>query len=196
MSFDLLLALFLFLVVTIGTPGPNNMMLLASGANFGLRRTIPHMLGIVFGHAAMVFLVGMGLAGLLESYPALRTALTVVCLVYLLYLAWRIANAAAPGSEEATGRPMSFVEAALFQWVNPKAWAVALTAVTAYAPGEGVAAMALVAAVFISVGLPSVSLWAGLGQAIRRWLSGPGRLRAFNWAMVGLLLASTLPVVL
>jgi threonine/homoserine/homoserine lactone efflux protein len=195
MSTDLLLALVLFAFVTSVTPGPNNMMLLASGANFGLRRSVPHMLGITLGHAAMVLLVGLGLAGLLTAFPAAATALKVACIAYLIWLAWRIAHAAAPDAATG-GRPMGFFAAALFQWVNPKSWAMALTAVTAYAPGEGWRAMLAVALVFACVNLPSVSLWAAAGQGIRRWLGNPGRLRLFNRTMAVLLVASTLPVVL
>ncbi len=195
MSLELLPALFVFCAVAIGTPGPNNMMLLASGANYGMRRTVPHMAGIMFGHAAMVVILGLGLAGLLVARPELLTPLKYACLAYLLWLAWKIANAAPPNKAEATGRPMTFVEAALFQWVNPKAWAVALTAVTAYSLGEGVIPVLVTACVFLTVSLPSVSIWAGLGTAIRGWLEGAGRLRAFNWTMAILLVGSTVPVV-
>lgn len=196
MSLELLPALYAFVLVAIFTPGPNNMMLLASGANFGLRRTVPHMLGITVGHSAMVVILGLGLAEVFETYPLVLSILKFVCLAYLFYLAWRIATAAPPDQADASGNPLGFFEAAAFQWVNPKAWAVALTAVTAYLPGSGPGAVALVALVFVSVSLPSVSLWAGMGTAIRRWLSVPGRLRRFNWTMAGLLVLSTLPVLL
>lgn len=192
MSFDLLPALYIFVLVAIFTPGPNNMMLLASGANFGLRRTVPHMLGITVGHSAMVIILGLGLAKVFQTYPGVLTTLKFICLSYLLYLAWRIANAAPADTVQARGKPLSFLEAAAFQWVNPKAWAVALTAVTAYLPGTGAAAVALVAVVFITVSVPSVSLWAGMGTAIRGWLAEADRLRTFNWTMAGLLLLSTL----
>ncbi|MEO1239011.1 MAG: LysE family translocator [Pseudomonadota bacterium] len=191
MSFDLLPALYIFVLVAIFTPGPNNMMLLASGANFGLRRTFPHMLGITVGHSAMVVILGLGLAQVFQTYPLVLTVLKFVCLTYLVYLAWRIANAAPPDTVQARAKPLSFLEAAAFQWVNPKAWAVALTAVTAYLPGTGTAAVALVAVVFITVSVPSVSLWAGMGTAIRGWLAEADRLRAFNWTMAGLLVLST-----
>ncbi len=170
------------------------MMLLASGANFGVRRTLPHMLGITVGHALMVVVLGLGLAGVLQSRPDLLTPLKLLCFGYLLWLAWRIANAAPPMEAETSARPMSFLEAALFQWVNPKAWAVALTAVTVHRPGEGLWSLIIVVAVFICVSLPSVSLWAGMGTGIRQWLDAPGRLRVFNWTMAVLLVLSTLPV--
>jgi threonine/homoserine/homoserine lactone efflux protein len=195
MSQDLLIALMGFAFVTSVTPGPNNMMLLASGVNFGFRRTVPHMLGISMGHALMVFLVGLGLAGVFKAWPPALTLLKVASVAYMLWLAWKIAHAAAPGEGQAAARPLTFLQAAAFQWVNPKAWAMALGAVSAYVTEPTAWAYAAVAGVFACVNLPSVSVWAGMGQAVRRWLDGPGRLRAFNWGMAGLLVLSLWPVV-
>ena len=195
MTYDLLLALLGFAFVTSVTPGPNNMMLLASGVNFGLRRTVPHMLGISIGHAVMVLLLGLGVAGAIHAAPWAGLALKLASVGYMLWLAWKIAHAAAPGAGKVVGKPFSFLQAAGFQWVNPKAWAMALGAVAAYAPGGNLADVALVAGVFAAVNLPSVTLWAAAGQGIRRWLEGPGRLRAFNWTMAGLLVLSLWPVV-
>ena len=170
------------------------MMLLASGANFGLRRTVPHMLGISLGHAFMVFLVGIGLAQIFQRYPQADLILKIAATIYMLWLAWKIANAAPPREGEAKGRPFTFAQAAAFQWVNPKAWAMALTAVTVYAPNDTVGGMALVAGVFAAVNLPSVSVWAATGQVVRRWLTTRQRLRAFNIGMAVLLVASLWPV--
>jgi len=195
MTLDLLLALLGFAFVTSVTPGPNNMMLLASGVNFGFRRTVPHMLGISLGHSVMVFLVGMGLAGVFQAWPPALVGLKVLSVAYMLWLAWKIAHAAAPGEGRSAARPMRFHEAAAFQWVNPKAWAMALGAVAAYVPEPSVQGYAVVALVFAAVNLPSVSVWAGAGQLVRRWLEGPGRLAAFNWTMAGLLVLSLWPVV-
>jgi len=194
MNTEVILALYLFVLVAIFTPGPNNMMLLASGANFGVRRTLPHMAGITIGHAGMVVILGLGLTRLLDAFPSIFAVLEIACLAYLLWLAWRIANAAPPEGAQGAGRPLTFVQAAGFQWVNPKAWAVALTAVTAYAPGEGLAAVLVTALVFLTVSVPSVSLWAGLGTGLRRWLGTGLRLRIFNRTMAVLLVLSTLPV--
>lgn len=190
MTPDLLLALLGFALVTSVTPGPNNMMLLASGVNFGFRRTVPHILGITLGHSLMVFLVGLGLAGLFRAWPVSLSLLKVVSVVYMLWLAWKIAHAGAPGEGRARPRPFSFLQAAAFQWVNPKAWAMALGAVTAYVLQPSVAVYLAVAAVFAAVNLPSVSLWAAAGQGLRRWLEAPARLRAFNWTMAALLVGS------
>jgi threonine/homoserine/homoserine lactone efflux protein len=195
MTYELFLALLGFAFVTSVTPGPNNMMLLASGVNFGLRRSVPHMLGISLGHAVMVFLVGLGLAGVFTAWPPAGTVLKAAAVGYMLWLAWKIAHAAAPGEGAARARPMTFLQAAAFQWVNPKAWAMALGAVSAYVADPSAAAYAAVALVFAAVNLPSVAVWAGAGQALRRWLNAPGRLRAFNWTMAGLLVLSLWPVV-
>jgi threonine/homoserine/homoserine lactone efflux protein len=196
MTYELFLALLGFAFVTSVTPGPNNMMLLASGVNFGLRRTVPHMLGISLGHALMVFLVGLGLASIFTAWPPALTVLKLASVAYMLWLAWKIAQAGAPGSGKAAAQPMTFLQAAAFQWVNPKAWAMALGAVAAYVPTPSVQAYALVALVFSAVNLPSVTVWAAAGQAVRRWLEGPGRLRVFNVTMAVLLVLSLWPVVM
>lgn len=194
MTLDLLAALVGFAFVTSVTPGPNNMMLLASGANFGFRRSVPHMLGISLGHALMVFLVGMGLAQVFAALPLLGLALKIGSVIYMLWLAWKIAHAAAPQEGSVGGRPFSFLQAAAFQWVNPKAWAMALTAVTVYAAGQSGVAMLTVAVVFAMVNLPSVSVWTIAGQQVRRWLTTHRRLQVFNWTMAGLLVVSLWPV--
>ncbi len=186
-----LLALSAFALVSSITPGPNNMMLMASGANFGFRRTIPHALGVGLGFTLMIVLVGVGMMGLFDLFPFLNIALTLVSVVYLLWLAWKIANAAAPDTDSgARSKPMTFVQAMLFQWVNPKAWSMALTAIALYAPKHNFGAVLFVAVVFGIINLPSTSLWAVMGQALRGWLSSPARLRAFNWTMAALLVGS------
>ncbi|NKX43838.1 LysE family translocator [Roseicyclus persicicus] len=194
MTPDLLLALAVFAFASSITPGPNNIMLLASGANFGLGRTVPHMLGISVGHAVMTALVGLGLLGLFEALPWLRGALMAVSAAYLLWLAWKIANAAAPGEARPGGRPFSFLQAAGFQWVNPKAWYMSIYAQTNFAPDGGLWGALVVAGVFALVNLPSVAVWAAAGTQLRRWLDGPGRLRAFNVTMALLLVASLWPM--
>ncbi|NOD78230.1 MULTISPECIES: LysE family translocator [unclassified Ruegeria] len=194
MTYDILMALIVFAFVTSITPGPNNLMLMASGANFGFRRSIPHMLGIGLGFTVMVLLVGAGLVQVFDRYPISHTALKIVSVVYLLYLAWKIAHAAPAQGSEASGVPMTFLQAAAFQWVNPKAWAMALTATTAYAPNQTLYAILLVALVFGAINLPSVSTWTVLGQQMARVLTNPRRLVAFNWTMAALLIASLYPV--
>lgn len=194
MTPDIFAALIAYALVTSITPGPNNIMLLASGVNFGFRRTLPHMLGISLGHAFMVLVVGLGLVGIFVTYPPARLALTVVSVAYMLWLAWKIAHAAAPQAAGSRTRPLTFLQAAAFQWVNPKAWIMALGAVTLYAPGQDMSALLWVALGFMLVNFPSVAVWAALGVGLRRYLSDPGKLRAFNWTMAALLVASLIPV--
>jgi threonine/homoserine/homoserine lactone efflux protein len=193
MSPDAFLALLVFAFVTSITPGPNNLMLLASGVNFGFVRTVPHMFGIAGGFATLLFGVGLGLGAVLKAYPALDLALKIAGGAYLLYLAWRIAmsrSLAAKG--EAKAVPMTFFQAAAFQWVNPKAWVMAVTAMAVYTnPEAPFLSMLLVTAAFAAVNFPSVSVWAGFGMALRGFLADPVRLKWFNNAM-GVLLAATL----
>ncbi len=194
MTYDILMALITFAFVSSITPGPNNLMLMASGANFGFRRTIPHMLGIGLGFTFMVLLVGAGLVQIFDQFPISYTVLKILSVLYLLYLAWKIAHAAPVEGEDAAGTPMTFFQAAAFQWVNPKAWAMALTATAAYAPEQTLNAILIVALVFGSINLPSVSTWTVLGQQMARVLTNPRRLLVFNWIMAALLVASLYPV--
>ena len=197
MPFSVLTALMAFCLVSTITPGPNNLMVMASGVNFGYRRTLPHMVGIALGFGVMVLLVGLGMMQVFEVFPVVRTALTLGCVVYLLYLAWKVANAAPPkGAAQEGARPISFLQAAGFQWVNPKAWSMALTAITLYAPDRAVLSVAIIAACFAAVCLPCLSLWVVVGQQVQRLLRNPARLRAFNWTMAILLVLSLYPVFL
>ena len=196
MTLDLLSALIGFAVASSITPGPNNLMLMVSGANFGFWRSLPHMLGIGIGFTVMIVLVGIGLVGLFDTFPWSYVALQVFSVAYLSWLAWKIATAAPPKGGKAGGTPMTFLQAALFQWVNPKAWSMALTAITAYAPERTLISILLVAAVFGAINLPCVSTWTVLGQQIRRLLHRPRWLRGFNIGMAFLLLLSALPMLL
>lgn len=195
MDANIFLALIGFAFVTSATPGPNNMMLMASGANFGLRRTVPHMLGVSLGFGAMVALLGLGVDRLIFGHPALEQALRWLSLSYMLWLAWKIASAGTSPTarpDAAATRPLTFLQAATFQWVNPKAWAMALGALSAYAAGVG--GVLVVAIVFALINLPVVSIWAAMGMAVRRWLNNSLRLRIFNVTMAVLLVLSMLPV--
>lgn len=196
MSYEHILALVLFAAASSLTPGPNNLMLLASGANYGFRRSVPHMLGIGLGFCLMVALVGMGLAQLFERYPASQIVMKVVSAAYLLWLAWKIASTRVSPNARHQSRPMTFLEAAAFQWVNPKAWAMALAATTTYAPNNELKTILLVSIVFAAVNLPSISTWAFLGQRLAPALANPRRLKAFNITMATLIVASLLPVLL
>lgn len=194
MSFAVLTALLGFAFVATVTPGPNNLMLMASGANFGFRRTLPHMLGIAGGLSVMALLVGAGLMALFEAIPALNVVLKILSVGYLLWLAAKIAMAAPLEEQDADSRPMTFLQAAAFQWVNPKAWAMCLTAVTLFAPDRSLLSIVIVAGTFALVCIPAISVWAWLGTVVRQWLSNPLRLRVFNVTMATLLVASLYPV--
>ena len=198
MTTELLSALIAFAFVTSITPGPNNLMLMASGANFGWVRTIPHMLGVGIGFVIMAILVGAGLIRIFEIWPLTYTALKIGSVLFLAWLAWKIANAAPPSNApDAAGTPLTFLQAALFQWVNPKAWAMALSAISAYRPeGSGLTGVLIVAVVFGLVNIPSVSCWVVLGTQLRRLLNVPWKLRAFNITAALLLLASLYPILM
>lgn len=193
MPVDVFLALAVFAFVSSITPGPNNFMLLASGVNFGFRRTVPHMLGIGAGFLALLLGVGFGLGAVLAAYPALHLGLKLAGGAYLLYLAWRIATARSLADRNAAAaRPMTFREAAAFQWVNPKAWMMAVTAMAVYAnPAAPFLSVLIVSFTFALVCVPSVSTWVGFGTALRGFLADPLRLKWFNIAM-GVALALSL----
>lgn len=198
MSFDFVGALpagMLFALVTTITPGPNNTMLLASGVNFGFRRTVPHILGISLGVAVLMLCVGFGVGALLYRVPGLYTALEAASVAYLLYLAWKIGTAGDVKMRKGGGRPMRFHEAIAFQWINPKAWMMVMTAATTIRLsanfGENTV---LMAGLFYVIGLPCICLWAAFGTGVRRFLSSPLRLRAFNVAMALALIASMYPL--
>jgi threonine/homoserine/homoserine lactone efflux protein len=194
MTAQLLLAFVLFAFATAGTPGPNNMMLLASGANFGFRRTVLHILGISCGLGFMVLAMGFGLGGLFRAYPVLHEILRWVGAAYMLWLAWKIAMSSSVGDRE-MGKPMTFLQAAAFQWVNPKAWAMALSTVTTYTPeSSGWTIVPLLAGTFMLVGAPCSAAWAGFGQGLRPFLDRPAVLRTFNVTMAALLVVSLYPL--
>ncbi len=195
MTPELLLAFVLFCFATAGTPGPNNMLLLASGANFGLRRTAWHIAGISCGLGFMVLAMGLGLGGVFRAYPVLHEILRWVGAAYMLWLAWKIGGSRSV-SDRDLAKPMTFLQAAAFQWVNPKAWAMALGAVTTYAPeGSGWTIVPLLAGTFMLVGAPCSTAWAGFGQGLRPFLDKPKVLRAFNVTMAVLLVVSLYPLV-
>ncbi|TCU25578.1 threonine/homoserine/homoserine lactone efflux protein [Rhizobium azibense] len=195
MPLDTFLALVLFAFTTSITPGPNNMMLFASGVNFGFRRTIPHMFGIGAGFFSLLLGVGVGLGALLHMVPALYMALKVAGGIYLVWIARKIATSRAPCQGKDSVRPMSFIAAFAFQWVNPKAWVMAVTAMATYTnPDLYLASVLIVGLAFAAVNIPSVSTWAGFGATFRQWLADPVRLKWFNLTMAALLVLSLWPM--
>ncbi|WP_282076953.1 LysE family translocator [Epibacterium ulvae] len=196
MTYELFIALAGFSFGTVITPGPNNLMLMTSGANFGFKRSLPHILGVGLGFPLMILPVGLGVMQLFDLFPALNWILTILSVVYILWLAWKIAHAAAPKQGEANGKPLTFLQACAFQWVNPKAWAMALGAVTLYAASRELQAVLWVSGTYVMMGCISTTTWTVLGQQLRRTLTNPQRLRAFNWSMAALLVCSLYPVFL
>ncbi|KAB1087013.1 LysE family translocator [Neorhizobium galegae] len=195
MSLETFLALVLFAFTTSITPGPNNMMLFASGVNFGFTRTIPHMLGIGAGFLSLLIAVGLGLGALLHSVPVVYTTLKFAGGAYLLWVAWKIGTSRSLSDGKTGAAPMTFIGAAAFQWVNPKAWVMAVTAMATYTnPEYYLPTVMLVGLAFAAVNVPSVSTWAGFGSALREWLSVPARLKWFNITMALLLVASLWPM--
>ena len=194
MTSDLILALISFAFVTSATPGPNNLMLMASGANFGIRRTLPHWLGVSLGFVFLAVCLGIGLSQLIESFPIIKQILTGICTLFLLYLAWKIATAAGLGSGKEGGEPLSFLQAAAFQWVNPKAIAMALSAISLYT-GSGTLVEVLSAAIIFGlVNFPTVGMWVLVGTKLRHLLQNPRALRIFNVTMALLLVATLYPI--
>jgi threonine/homoserine/homoserine lactone efflux protein len=192
---ELLGPLVLFAAAVTLTPGPNVVLVTASAANFGFRRTIPQMLGITFGFGTMVLATGLGLAGVVHAEPRLHAVLKYAGAAYLLYLAWRVARADA-ASASARARPISFIEATLFTWMNPKAWVSALGAAATFTTvgGNLLLESALIAGVLAAFCLLSAAVWAGFGTLIGRYLATPRVRRIFNWSMAGLLALSLIPV--
>jgi threonine/homoserine/homoserine lactone efflux protein len=193
--YDLLGPLALFAAAMTLTPGPNVVLVTASGVNFGFRRTVPQMTGITLGFGAMAVAAGLGLAGLVHAEPRVHTVLKYAGAIYFLYLAWRIARADA-GSAAGRAKPIGLIEAALFTWMNPKAWVSVLGAVAAYTTvgGDVLRETLVIACVLAAFCLLSCVIWAGFGTAIGRYIAKSRARMAFNWSMAGLLVLSLIPV--
>ena len=194
MPLEIFTALSLFMLVALITPGPNNTMLLSSGVTFGLKKSAPHIWGVNIGFSLMAFVVCLGLGAVFMASPLLHNALRVVCAAYLLWLAWKIANSGGADEANAAARPQTFFQAALFQWVNPKAWMAAVAAAAYSMQGKPVLSAAIIAGIALVVGFPSSLTWVTFGTALRRFLKSPRALRGFNIAMALLLVVSTLPL--
>jgi threonine/homoserine/homoserine lactone efflux protein len=196
-SYDLLLAMVLFAFVTSVTPGPNNMMLLASGVNYGFRLTLPHMFGISIGHCVMLVCVGIGFGELLLRFPFIYIAIKVLGFVYMLYLAWTIATSnsnPAEGNVDNNSKPLSFMGAAAFQWVNPKAWVMAIGFFSNYITKEaGIEIIVICSLLFSIVNFPSIAVWALLGSRMRKLFAIKVYAKIFNVTMAALLVAAMVP---
>ena len=194
--FDLVPSVLAFALAMTITPGPNNIMVMASGLNFGYRRTVPHMLGISVGFPVMLVAVGAGLGALIQGQPDVQRTLSYVGAAYLLWLAWKIAVAAAPEAGAVAGRPIGFFQAAGFQWVNPKAWVLAIGATVTYTVlGEAYTSQVLVIAlIFLIFGAPCIMLWLWFGASLKNILRKPEYVKIFNLSMATLLMLSLIPV--
>lgn len=199
MTLDLISALIAFAFVTSITPGPNNLMLMASGINFGFNRTLPHMMGVAIGFTFMMAMIGIGLKEVFDTFPITYQILKIISAIFLSYLAWKIANTAPlhQDNNQKESEPLSFIQAAAFQWINPKAWIMAVSAIGTYTPsGQSFWDMILVALIFGAINLPSVSIWVAMGTQLQRFLNSPLRLKIFNISTALLLILSLVPVLL
>ena len=189
-------SMMIFMFVAAITPGPNNIMLASSGANFGFKKTIPHIIGVVAGFFALMLLVGLGLGQLFEAIPVLRQAFRMVALCFVFYLAWRIANSGKNEDENREVRPIRFLEATLFQLINPKGVAMSITVIATFINPDLDFSFqfAVLVISFTMVTLISAVTWAGFGLVIRRVISTPRKQRVFNIVMALMLIGSIMPV--
>lgn len=198
MSSDLLIALFGFAIVSSITPGPNNLLVMTSGLNYGVPRSLPLVTGITLGFVVMLIAIGVGLGSMLQSNSWVHLGVKIFGLVYMLWLAWKVAVSdptPTVAEDDARGRPLSALDGAAFQWVNPKAWAVALSATAVFTvPDSAMGSLALISLVFTAVAFVCLSAWAAFGTFMRRLVDTPSKTRVFNVAMALLLVASAAPV--
>jgi threonine/homoserine/homoserine lactone efflux protein len=193
---DILLPYIGYCIAMSGTPGPNNIMVMASGVNYGYRRTLPHIFGVNIGFSLMLAIMALGLGTVFLAAPALQTALKIAGIGYMLWLAWKIASASGVGEGKASGKPLTFLEGAAFQWVNMKAWFMVMGAISVYAPaGYSPVEKALyLGGIMLIAGSPPTHIWTLFGVGIRRFLENPKALRAFNVTMALLLVLSLVPM--
>nr|WP_319391226.1 LysE family translocator [uncultured Cohaesibacter sp.] len=200
MPLEMIIALIGFAFVMSISPGPANFLLLTSGANFGVLRSLPLLFGASLGLLSMVFAVGLGLGQLLKQAPMVETGLRLACGVYILWLAYKIAGVRSLGSDSGKQellRPLSFLQAALLQLLNPKAWTVALLVTVTYmTEADYLGNLVVLVAVFAVVNIPSIGVWAISGAAFRQHLSRGNRLVWFNRIMALLLVVSMVPMLI
>ncbi|QFU21948.1 LysE family translocator [Shewanella eurypsychrophilus] len=195
---ELIFAIALFAFSSGITPGPNNVMLMSSGVNFGIKRSLPHLTGICIGFPCMVLAIGLGLSAVFQAYPMLHMVIKYVGIAYLLYLSWLIANSSSKMEGKGSANPLSFLQAAAFQWVNPKGWIMAVGAVATFTSIDTAITpqVVTIALVFLAVAFPCAITWLGFGAALKRLLKSPRQQKIFNVSMALLLVASIIPMVL
>lgn len=191
------LAIIIFAISTTVTPGPNNIMIMTSGLNHGVKNSIPHLFGICVGFPVMVIMVGLGFSVVFETYPVFHEVIKVLGVAYLLYLAWLIASSSSTSLEVEKSKPLNFTQAALFQWVNPKAWVIATGAVSAYTSisSDIFIQVIFIALAFFIVAFPCVGIWLFFGVGLKKYFNSPKHQKTFNLSMALLLVGSVLPVV-
>ncbi len=189
-------SLLLFAIAATVTPGPNNIMILSSGMNYGIRRSLPHWLGICLGAPAMLLILGLGLGSLVQQWPWLHLGIKLLGSAYLIWLAWKLAITPARVAHDPNVKPMSFWQAVLFQWVNPKAWVMGVAAIAAFIdPGRDLVwQMLIITCIFLLVGMLGVGLWLFAGKGLQYMLRHSWQQRAFNVCMALLLLLSLYPM--
>jgi threonine/homoserine/homoserine lactone efflux protein len=193
---DDLFPMVMFSLATTMTPGPNNFMILNSGLSYGVRRSLPHYFGICFGFPAMVLLVALGLGVIFLQYAWLEQLLKVVGSAYMLYLAWCMVKSSTASDETALAKPFSFMQALLFQWVNPKAWMMAIGAISIFSTAESHFQNALlVSTIFLLVCLPCIGLWLVGGAYLQNILKNAKQQRCFNILMAIALVASMIMMI-
>ncbi|MBT5922771.1 MAG: LysE family translocator [Cellvibrionales bacterium] len=191
------LAFILFAVSMSFTPGPNNVMLMTSGLNFGVNKSLPHLFGICLGFPSMVVMIGLGLGIIFKQYPVIHDVIKVLGIIYLIYLAWRIAHAKSTSLNGRASTPFTFIQAALFQWVNPKAWIMASTSIAVYTSvaEDMLYQILLLAIAFVVIGFCSGGTWLFLGRSLKRFLRSDSYQILFNTVMAILLVASVFPAI-
>ncbi len=185
--------LLLFAISTSVTPGPNNIMLLSSGLNYGTRRTLPHCLGIAIGFPVMAIIVALGFGVIFQKYYWIKESLKIIGSLYMLYLAWKIASStqSVKAKKPTVKKPLSFMQAAMFQWVNPKAWLMAIGVVSIFTFSHNALVNALgIGTVYLVVCSCTTTTWAALGHYLQKWLSNDRRRHCFNIIMALLLVLS------
>ncbi|MFC5473971.1 LysE family translocator [Paraherbaspirillum soli] len=193
---ETLFPLALFAFVSSITPGPNNIMLTSSGIMFGFNRTVPHMLGVTFGFGVMLVLCAAGIGSLILALPSIHVILKTLGSGYLLYLAWKLRKMTFNADPKGDNKPMTFMAASLFQFANPKAWIMAVTSASAFLPQmESIwLSISLYCLVFCAINLPCVSVWAGAGSVLRRYLAQALWQRVFCAVMVLLTVYSAVSI--
>lgn len=198
-SFTMIISIASFTLATVLTPGPNNIMLLSSGLTFGYKRTLPHMMGIMFGFPLMVVGVGLGVGAIFELFPVVFILLKVVGIAYLFWMAWHIANSKGgfDTKENDESNPFTFIQAAAFQWVNPKAWIMAITATATFTTDTSIALqqVMMIAFIYLLSGVISTNSWAMGGVVLKKLIKNDRSIKIFNISMAVLIVVSVLPFI-